>query len=241
MHDSAGTPHAKPCVWMTAGLLTYKLCDRDFECERCPLDAALRREPIDELAVPALRAPELSRAYPNDRLYAAGHLWVQPAGGAESPYLRVGIDAFAAVVMGSCRSVFCQPPDCHLQPGDLLATVDLGLGVLTVGAPVAGKAVELNPLLWHDPRLMISQPYGSGWIAHVIADSITDLDALLPAAAARDSALADLGRLRRRVATQLLAEEGEWASMANGGEMACDLRAILGGTKYLNLLQELIH
>ena len=30
------------CVWVTAGVLNYKLCDRDFDCEHCPLDAALR-------------------------------------------------------------------------------------------------------------------------------------------------------------------------------------------------------
>lgn len=34
------------CVWMRAGVVTYKLCDRDFDCEHCPLDAALRNEPL---------------------------------------------------------------------------------------------------------------------------------------------------------------------------------------------------
>lgn len=32
---------ARTCVWMDAGVLTFKLCDRDFDCEHCPLDAAL--------------------------------------------------------------------------------------------------------------------------------------------------------------------------------------------------------
>ncbi len=30
------------CVWMLAGVVDYKLCDRDYECERCPFDRALR-------------------------------------------------------------------------------------------------------------------------------------------------------------------------------------------------------
>lgn len=30
------------CVWMRAGLIRFWLCDRDFDCENCPLDAALR-------------------------------------------------------------------------------------------------------------------------------------------------------------------------------------------------------
>jgi len=33
---------APTCVWMDAGVLTYRLCDRDFDCAHCPLNAALR-------------------------------------------------------------------------------------------------------------------------------------------------------------------------------------------------------
>ena len=33
---------ALPCVWMSAGLIAYKLCDQDFECERCLFDWAMR-------------------------------------------------------------------------------------------------------------------------------------------------------------------------------------------------------
>jgi hypothetical protein len=34
----------EPCVWMSAGLVAYKLCDRGFECESCPFDQAMRGE-----------------------------------------------------------------------------------------------------------------------------------------------------------------------------------------------------
>ena len=35
------------CVWMTAGVLTYKLCNRRFDCEHCLLHLALSREDLD--------------------------------------------------------------------------------------------------------------------------------------------------------------------------------------------------
>jgi hypothetical protein len=34
---------ALPCVWMAAGLVAYKLCDRDLDCDGCPFDRAFRR------------------------------------------------------------------------------------------------------------------------------------------------------------------------------------------------------
>ncbi len=33
------------CLWMLAGVLTYRLCARSHECDSCPLDRALRGGP----------------------------------------------------------------------------------------------------------------------------------------------------------------------------------------------------
>ncbi len=44
------TEHGRPilppdelrCVWMSAGILSYQLCDRAFDCDHCALDQAMR-------------------------------------------------------------------------------------------------------------------------------------------------------------------------------------------------------
>ena len=241
MLHSKSSHNAEPCIWMTAGLLTYKLCDRSFDCERCPLDAAFRPESPRESAHHALTLPCVDRAFPDDRLYSTGHLWVQQISEGSSPYLRLGLDAFAAAVIGFCRGVRCELAEKVLHAGETVATVDLGLGVLSLGAPIAGTAMEENPLLRHDPAQVLSEPYGSGWILHLAADARSDLGDLLSSRAAREQAMCDLRHLRRRVALQLLAEESGTPSMADGGEMICDLREILGGADYLLALRELIH
>ena len=46
------------CVWMQAGVVGYKLCDREFDCDRCPFDAALRGE-----TSPDRRVREIERLY----------------------------------------------------------------------------------------------------------------------------------------------------------------------------------
>jgi hypothetical protein len=78
---------------MSAGLVRYKLCDRDFDCERCPLDAALRGDAEWREAEPT-RADEPRRglAFPDDRRYSDGHLWAFDRGGIA----RAGVDALAA-------------------------------------------------------------------------------------------------------------------------------------------------
>jgi len=34
----------KRCIWMTAGVISYKLCPFDYDCERCDLDKAMRSQ-----------------------------------------------------------------------------------------------------------------------------------------------------------------------------------------------------
>ena len=49
---STSTPQPPPvrCVWMDAGVVNYKLCDRGYDCERCPLDQGLHRRPSERSA-----------------------------------------------------------------------------------------------------------------------------------------------------------------------------------------------
>lgn len=35
---------AKCCIWMTAGVISYKLCPMDFNCDECEFDAAMLRQ-----------------------------------------------------------------------------------------------------------------------------------------------------------------------------------------------------
>jgi hypothetical protein len=88
---------------------------------------------------------------------------------------------------------------------------------------------------------MVTAPYGNGWIGEVRVEDRSQLDCLLTAQQARDRTRLDLRRFRRRVALQLLADtEGIGPSLPDGGELA-DLRQILVGPAYLNLVRELIH
>lgn len=34
----------RKCIWMTAGVISYKLCPIDFNCEECEFDAAMLRQ-----------------------------------------------------------------------------------------------------------------------------------------------------------------------------------------------------
>ena len=60
-------PGVLPCVWMSAGLVSFKLCDREGECEGCPFDLAMRGLPRDAARVrrsPSQRSGRRQRGGP---------------------------------------------------------------------------------------------------------------------------------------------------------------------------------
>jgi glycine cleavage system H lipoate-binding protein len=241
---------ARPCLWMSAGLLTYRLCDRDFDCDRCPLDAALRRGDLRENdAHEALLKPNHDTGdFPEDRYYTAGHCWVQAVQGQDRGCqrrgkVRFGLDAFAAAIIGQCGGITWTQPGSSLASGETVCQIDLGLGVLWIGAPVRGSVARENPTLRDRPEQLVTEPYTAGWIAELAAENMDDLDQLTPALRSRERTRMDLQRFRRRVAMQLLADDADRVgrTMADGGELLTDLRQMLGGPKYLDIVRELIH
>ena len=136
---------AKSCLWMSAGLLTYKLCDRDFDCDCCPLDAALRGGPSPDARPIALLAPHRETGvFPDDRLYTSGHSWVQAVGEQQGGLLRFGLDAFAAAIIGYCREVHWPLSGRMLTRGETICRIDVGLGTLSVGIPIDGAVEDGN-------------------------------------------------------------------------------------------------
>lgn len=236
---------ARPCLWMSAGLLTYRLCDRDFDCARCPLDAALRRgELVGNRDHEALLAPNRDASdFPDDRRYTAGHSWVQVVEGQEGGRLRFGLDTFAAAIIGRCDGVTWEAPDRLVARGDAVCRLDLGLGALWIGAPVPGAVVTENQALRDQPEQLVTAPYTEGWIAELAVENTAEMEQLVTADVSRERSRLDLQRFRRRVAMHLLADDAGRVgrTLADGGELLTDLRQMLGGPKYLDIIRELVY
>ncbi|HEX6203117.1 MAG TPA: glycine cleavage system protein H, partial [Thermoanaerobaculia bacterium] len=167
-------PGCLPCIWMTAGLVSYRLCDREHDCDRCPFDAALRGvEPEPAAAAPPGRdrgpAAAGRGAFPEDRRYGDGHTWVQPAGDAAAGRFRLGLDGFAASLLAPPRALRCRAPGRRLAAGEAFCELDMAGGELTLGAPLAGEVAVANAACSADPTLPLASPYGDGWLVELTA------------------------------------------------------------------------
>ena len=161
---------ALPCIWMTAGLVSYKLCDMEFECERCPFDASIRggRPVTDRLEGSSVTSKWEFRP---DRYYDRFHGWIQPLDGAE---IRYGLDVFAGHMLSHANSIVLPPIHTRLYKGRLACWILDAAEVVPLRSPVTGNVSQMNLEVQQNPSLICSSPYDKGWLLEISCDEAPD-------------------------------------------------------------------
>ena len=222
-----------PCIWMSAGLVAYKLCDREYACEGCPFDAAMRGA---DLRHPPAAAPP-DPPFPEDRRYHSGHLWVRRTGRGR---VRVGVDAFGGRLLAAIDGVILPPPGTPIRRDAALCWVHDGADVVPLRSPVTGRITVTHGLVRHRPTVLSDDPYGDGWLFEVRVRTGTGagpaaaMTGLLDGHAARDRARDQQRALDREVrAFAVAGSTGEAGpTLQDGGLPFGDPRAILGTRRY---------
>lgn len=231
---------AQTCVWMDAGVLAFRLCDRGFACEHCPFDAAMRRDPRAAAEAAEAESPEgcpAAWAFPADRLYTDSHAWVQTI---RDGRLRAGIDAYASRLLHPLRQVRAAEAPPGPRRGDPWCLLTVEGGELPLGLPVSGRIAGWNLALADHPELATAEPYGRGWIAEIEAARPEELDGLLGAAAAREEAVHDARLFRRNIAFHLLSSEAEAESSLEHPSVEAAQR-LVGPGPFMKLARRFLH
>lgn len=242
-------PGEQKCLWMTAGILGYQLCDRSFDCERCPLDAALRArfghgEAVARRTAAGLESrPASTFQLPADeRRYSRGHCWVRPVDDAavERPLCRVGLEPGLAAAMLRPRSIVLPAVGEELRRGQVHLWIVTDGGTFVVMAPAAGTVKRVNPRLVDRPSLATSAPLDEGWLYEVeTTEPLAGMTGLLDAAAAFHRFDSRQRRFQVEIVRALGAGSAEaGATLPDGGELIGDVAEMLGPHKYFDLLSK---
>lgn len=229
-----------PCVWMIAGLLTYRLCDRAYECDRCPLDAAIRGV---DLAPPASGVVELPAAptrwdIRDDRRYHPAYGWVETV---DEERLRWGIDGLMARLFDRITSVVLPAPSTELTRGQIACwLVDDG-ELVPLRSPVTGKVVRTNQAVQRDPGLMTRSPYDDGWLVELRGGAPEPEPlGLCGPAERRESAARQMEKINRAALSRIRPNPRVGPTAADGGERLTDIRRMLGTRRYHRLIQAVL-
>ncbi len=128
------SPPDQRCVWMSAGILTYQLCDRDFDCATCPLDRAMRNmvKRVDEgerrripLPVDSLRL---------GRYYTQEHCWISIR---TADTVRIGIEPNFARRCGGLAGISLPVVGREVPARSPVVWIRFAQGMLPIRLPLA--------------------------------------------------------------------------------------------------------
>lgn len=190
------------CIWMTAGVVDYKLCEQEYDCEHCAFDRAFRGLPPEHHTAEPQGAELLNRSadeqgYRLDgaSFYHPAHLWLRVE---EEGRIRVGLDDFGQQLTGRIYSVRLPEPGAAIESDSGCWTIMHGQGETPLGGGISGKVVEVNRTLELLPSLINSDPYGKGWALLVEPDNLpVSLKSLYYGGRVRHWVVEEVHRLRQ--------------------------------------------
>ena len=153
-------PPQHRCVWMAAGILSYQLCDRSFDCDRCPLDAAMRMH-FSRKDVVAHHPTQMERT--GELHFSPNHCWVASKDHAE---VRIGIEPALATLLTAREIVLPFVGDVVTRDAYCCWIIMEG-GTFHIAAPVSGTVTAVNTSVTSSPHLLGDAPLADGWLYEV--------------------------------------------------------------------------
>lgn len=206
----------RPCLHHLKGRIGFRACTNDYLCGNCEFDQYFQ----DEYTVHAVLKPVGMQdvqgiKIPQGVYLHQGHTWVGMASGGQ---VRIGLDAFAARLLGPMDRVDLPLMGKPLQRGQVgirMNRGDLNTGLL---APVSGVVTAFNPKVKGNPEALPADPYGNGWLLMVQPDHLReDLRTLQMGTEATAFIETEIDQLYQAVETHL----GPLA--ADGGSLSDDI------------------
>jgi len=245
-----------PCIWMEAGVIGYKLCDRDLQCDGCPFDAMMkppfpenpdaagrafhggpaaeaRVDHTPEHLVDAFFAPFTDLTFPEDRSYTAGHLWMKEE---EALTVVIGMDHIAAGLIGPVTGVVLPRKESHVTRQAPCCWILHDQTALTFFSPFTGSVAAINSALNESPELVSTDPYGSGWILRIQAENSRRTIPDRSSAEHRQSVQAELQRLREGLFSSLNRRPPIGKTLLDGGSNVDSVIALVGAKAFFDLV-----
>lgn len=167
----------RKCVWMTTGLISYRLCEKDYRCEICPFDQAIKNEDRGESDFPetedvwtdgSLKANTFA-GINGAIFYHPDHCWAKVD---HQERVKIGINDLLAQLITNVQALVLPRAGSFTGQGECCAHVIQEDYILPVIAPLSGTIQAVNQRLKKEPELLIHDPSGEGWLMMIKPDNL---------------------------------------------------------------------
>ena len=151
--------------------------------------------------------------------------------------MRVGLDSFAANVLGKIDHIDVVSPNRWIRQGQRLMTIKSGPHTVDLLSPVEGVITALNQDVLEDASLANHSPYKDGWVAKIKSpDFAINQKNLIPAGMVAAWMQNNVTRLNALVAQSnpALAQDGVWPVSGILARVAPEIRQKIVAEFFLN-------
>ena len=232
------------CVWMTSGIISYKLCSLDFICEDCAFDKVMhdgagtdmQQKTINRSLHPVSPSSDLSlNRLDGSLFYHKNHCWIKVV----NPYeVVIGINGILAKLMSGIRTVVLPKIGDPVIKNQVFAHVMLEKHIVPLIMPVNGEVIAINEALEKQPDLLRAEFCEQGWLVTIKADNLEkELRTL-----SFGSKAMEWYRAKERSVNEALFtayntnRENIGATMHDGGELVLNASELLTSEKYSTVL-----
>ena len=252
------------CVWMDAGITSFKLCDQEFCCENCAFNTTVTQQQRETPVVQSQSEPQIAMSeqawtsdmiftsslkkrldqlrtmsIPPDRMYSRGQFWLQQN---EEGNYRFGINHILANFFQPILSIVLSKAPASIRRNDPFCWIILPGGAITLRSPIDATIARFNPALQKTPNLLSASPFQDGWIMEVAVKSRGTNNLVSPSDSQRlaKRTLQNIEHIFKQ-AFQHLQPSGAGTTLFDGGIAVNSLESILGPTIYREIANRITH
>lgn len=245
------------CIWMSAGIVNYKLCDKNMNCEECDFDRVMQgmlpsreTETATHLSVPQNETDvnrQLINSYLSgllsgckihlDRCYHPSHFWYKAQ---NDNTIDVGLDSILLKILDPLDRVILPERGESYHTGQLIAWIVRKQKTLPLHSPLKGEVVEINPafllngidqILEEDSYLFKLKDNATRPLPSRICTEISGLQCIAKKVAVIQK------HLQKAFAETVPSHVG--VTLADGGNIQIGLEKVIGEKAFNRLLKEL--
>lgn len=235
------------CVWMTSGIISYKLCSLNFSCENCMFDKVMHNATTlnaKKQGINGVQSPESSTAGQSANsldgalFYHENHCWVKVVTTDE---VVIGLNGLLAGLIYGIKTVVLPKTGDSVYRNQVFAHVLQEKHIVPLIMPVSGVITAVNSDLEHSPELLQTDYRKKGWLVTVKSDNLeNELRTLFFGSKAQEWYLAK-DRVVREAINYHYNEglENIGATIQDGGELVNNVSEILTSDQYNKIIEEL--
>lgn len=220
------------CIWMECGFVEYKLCDRNFDCENCLFDKAIKKE----RNIQKINNLINKRSSENEKYVTINHIWFYRK---ENVY-TLGLDNFAQKFFDQNCTLNFPVIGSKLIESKTFLWVIGSFGAIGFHSPIEGTVIWVNDEIKNNSVKFFEQDSFDNDLLKVESNNEIETKNFIKAENLNDLIQIDNSLIKDFLFKKFSVSE-KFLTLPDGGELIKNYLNQLSNQDYLQLLRILFN